>query len=122
MSCLGNLIWIIFGGFFNSICWIIAGLFWCVTILGIPIGMQCFKMAGLQFAPFGKEIITVNNSSTNFILNILWLIFGGLELCIVNLISFVLLCMTIVGIPFATQCLKLAQLSLMPFGKEIIRK
>ncbi|AYE34949.1 YccF domain-containing protein [Clostridium septicum] len=119
MSCLGNIIWIIFGGLVNALGWLITGLFWCITIIGIPIGVQCFKMASLQLAPFGKEVITVEENTTNLILNILWLIFGGLGLCISNLISAFFLCITIVGIPFAVQSLKLAKLSLMPFGKEI---
>lgn len=119
MSCLGNIVWIIFGGFFNAIGWICTGVIWCLTIVCIPVGVQCFKMAGLQFAPFGKEVVTVNDSAGNFLLNILWIIFGGLVLCIGNLISAILLCITVVGIPFAVQCLKLAKLSLMPFGKEI---
>ena len=119
MSCLGNIVWFILGGFFNSIGWLITGCLWCLTIVGIPVGKQCFKMAALQFAPFGKEIVTVNDGAGSLILNILWLIFGGLELCIANLFSAVLLCVTIVGIPFAVQCVKLAKLSLMPFGKEV---
>ena len=120
MSCLGNLIWIIFGGLFNALAWLGFGLLWCITIVGIPIGLQCFKMAGLQFAPVGKEIVTKNDSGLNLLLNILWLIFGGLEMCIANLISAFFLCITIIGIPFAKQSLKLAKLSLMPFGKEVI--
>lgn len=119
MSCLGNIIWIIFGGLVNSLGWMLAGVLWCVTIIGIPVGLQCFKMAGLQLAPFGKEIVTVNEGSTSLILNILWLVFGGLGLCISNLVSAFFLCITIVGIPFAKQSLKLAKLSLMPFGKEV---
>ncbi|MBS5884680.1 MAG: YccF domain-containing protein [Clostridium sp.] len=120
MSCLGNLIWIIFGGLINALAWLGFGILWCITIVGIPIGLQCFKMAGLQFAPFGKEIVTKNDSGLNLLLNILWLIFGGLEMCIANLISAFFLCITIIGIPFAKQSLKLAKLSLMPFGKEVI--
>lgn len=120
MSCLGNIIWIIFGGFFNALGWFMFGCLWCITIVGIPVGIQCFKMASLQFAPFGKEIVTKDDSSMNLFLNILWLIFGGLELCIANLISAFFLCITIIGIPFAMQSLKLAKLSLMPFGKEIV--
>lgn len=120
MSCLGNIIWFIFGGFFNSIGWFFAGILWCLSIVGIPVGIQCFKMARLQLAPFGKEVIEANSSGTSLLLNILWIIFGGFELCIANLISALFLCITIVGIPFAIQSLKLAKLSLMPFGKEII--
>lgn len=119
MSCLGNIIWIIFGGLFGAIACAFTGVLWCLTIVGIPVGLQCFKMAGLQLAPFGKEVVTVDSGNCSLILNILWLIFGGLELCIANLISAFFLCITIVGIPFAKQSLKLAALSLMPFGKEI---
>lgn len=120
MSCLGNIIWFVFGGLIASIQWFLTGLLWCITIVGIPIGMQCFKLAKLQFAPFGKEIITTNDSSMGFLLNILWLIFGGLPLVITNLISALLLSITIIGIPFAAQSLKMAKLSLAPFGKEVV--
>lgn len=120
MSCLGNIICFIFGGFFNALGWFFIGCLWSITIIGIPIGSQCFKMARLQLAPFGKKIVTTNDSSMSLVLNILWIIFGGLELCIANLLSALFLCITIVGIPFAVQSLKLAKLSLMPFGKEIV--
>jgi uncharacterized membrane protein YccF (DUF307 family) len=120
MSCLGNLLWLLFGGLWTSFIWCLFGLLWCITIIGIPVGIQCFKLAKLQFAPFGKEIITVNQGSGTFILNILWLLFGGLELALANLLSACVLAVTIVGIPFAYQSLKMAKLSLMPFGKEII--
>ena len=119
MSCLGNLVWIIFGGFFTSLGWLLIGCIWCVTIVGIPVGLQCFKMAKLQFAPFGKDIVTVDSGVGSFLLNILWLIFGGLELALANIIAAVLLCVTIIGIPFAVQCIKMAKLALMPFGKEV---
>lgn len=120
MSCIGNIIWIILGGLVNSLVWLFWGVLWCITIIGIPVGLQCFKMAKLQLAPFGKEVVSTNESGTNFILNILWIIFGGFSLCIANLISAVLLCISIVGIPFAIQSLKIAKLSLMPFGKEVL--
>ena len=70
MSCLGNILWFILGGFLNSIGWLLTGVLWCITLVGIPIGIQCFKMAKLQLAPFGKEIITTNDGIGNFILNI----------------------------------------------------
>ncbi|MDO4535499.1 MAG: YccF domain-containing protein [Clostridium perfringens] len=122
MSCLGNILWFILGGFANALGWLVIGCLWCITIIGIPIGLQCFKMASLQFAPFGKEVVTVNDSPENLILNILWLIFGGLALAMANLVSAFCLAITIVGIPFAIQALKMAKLSLMPFGKEIVKK
>ncbi len=119
MSCLGNLIWFICGGFVNALIWCFFGVLWSITIIGIPIGRQCFKLASLQLAPFGKEVVTVNDSGGTFLLNILWVVFGGLELAIANLISAVILTVTIVGIPFALQAFKFAILSLMPFGKEV---
>ena len=119
MSCLGNILWFIFGGFINSILWIFFGVLWSITIIGIPIGKQCFKMAKLQFAPFGKEIITVDQGAGNTVLNILWIIFGGLEMALANLISAFFMAITIVGIPFAVQALKIARLSLMPFGARV---
>lgn len=105
--------------FFGTLGWLFVGILWCISIIGIPVGLQCFKMAKLQLAPFGKDVVTVSDSGGKLILNILWLIFGGLELCIANLISALFLCITIVGIPFAMQSLKMAKLSLMPFGKEV---
>lgn len=122
MSCLGNVLWFIFGGFIHALAWMIIGILWCITIVGIPIGLQCFKMAKLQLAPFGKEVITEDDGVMSLILNILWIIFGGIQLCLANLLSALLLCITIVGIPFAIQALKLAMLSLMPFGKTIVKK
>lgn len=120
MSCLGNIIWFIFGGLVAGLQWFLTGLLWCITIVGIPVGIQCFKLAKLQFAPFGKEVITTNDSSMGFFLNILWIIFGGFLLTITNLISAFLLSITIIGIPFAAQSLKMAKLSLAPFGKDVI--
>lgn len=120
MSCLGNLLWLIFGGLWNALIWCFFGILWSITIIGIPIGIQCFKLARLQLAPFGKEVVTVDCGSGTFILNILWLLFGGLELALANLISAFFLAITIVGIPFAFQALKMAKLSLMPFGKEVL--
>ncbi|MGN1400102.1 MAG: YccF domain-containing protein [Bacillus sp. (in: firmicutes)] len=119
MSCLGNIIWFILGGFIQAIIWFFEGLFWCVTIVGIPIGLQCFKMAKLQFAPFGKEVVTVDSGGVSCLLNVLWLFFGGVWLALANLFAALLFAVTIIGIPFAVQSMKMAQLSLMPFGKEV---
>ncbi|WBW98982.1 YccF domain-containing protein [Oceanirhabdus sp. W0125-5] len=119
MSALGNIIWIIFGGLIGSIGWIISGILWSITIIGIPFGKQCFKMANLQLAPFGREVVDTGQTPLGCFGNILWLIFGGLELAIANLLAALFFTITIVGIPFAVQSLKLAKLSLMPFGKEV---
>ena len=121
MSLIGNIIWIILGGLPLAIVWAITGVFWFLTIVGIPIGKQCFKLAWLQLAPFGKRIVDEKSSGLSFIANIFWLIFGGLELAIANALVGIVYALTIVGLPLAKQSLKLAQLSLMPFGKRVVR-
>lgn len=119
MTLLGNIIWFIFGGLIQAFFWFLFGLLWSITIIGIPVGKQCFKMAKMQLAPFGKEIVEKNNSSVSLIANILWIILFGWELAIANLTAALFFGITIIGIPFAKQNLKLAYLSLMPFGKDI---
>mgnify|MGYP006286236851 CR=1 FL=1 len=119
MSLIGNIIWFIFGGLFEAIGWWIAGILWSITIIGIPVGKQCFKMAKMQLAPFGKEVIEKENSSIGLIANIVWVIIFGWEIALINLTSALIFVVTIIGIPFAKQSLKLAYLSLMPFGKDI---
>lgn len=120
VSCLGNLIWFLFGGFWNGLAWLLIGILWSLTIVGLPIGRQCFKLAKMSSFPFGKDIV-YHDSNVSLILNIIWLIFGGIELAIVHLASALILFVTIVGIPFAKQQMKLAQLALFPFGTEIIK-
>lgn len=119
MNFLGNLIWLIFGGVTGAISWFLAGCLWCVTIIGIPVGLQCFKIAGLSLWPFGKQVI-YSNSSMSLLVNIIWLIVSGLPLAIGHFISGLLLCITIIGIPFGRQSFKLAQLALMPFGARVV--
>jgi uncharacterized membrane protein YccF (DUF307 family) len=119
MSFIGNLLWFIFGGFLQGIGWVATGILWCVTIVGIPVGVQCFKFASLSFFPFGKEVV-YSDSATSLLLNILWLIFGGIALAMTSVVSGLILCLTIIGIPFGKQCFKLAKLALMPFGARII--
>ncbi len=121
MGFLGNILWFVLGGCLSGLAWIIAGLLWCITIVGIPIGIQCFKLSGLSFFPFGKEVRN-DGGTVSFIVDILWIIFSGLELAIGNLIIGCLLCITIVGIPFGLQFFKIARLALMPFGAVVVRK
>ena len=118
MSCLGNFLWFVFGGAISGLSWCVAGLLWCVTIVGIPIGVQCFKFAALSFFPFGKEV-KYGGGNGSLILNIIWMIVSGVPLAIEHLLLGLLLCVTIVGIPFGLQQFKLAKLALMPFGAEI---
>lgn len=118
MSCLGNLLWVVFGGFWQWLEWCITGVLWCCTIVGIPVGVQCFKLASLALFPFGKKVV-YNGGTGSLLLNILWLIFGGLPLAVTSCVNGLLFCVTIIGIPFGLQCFKQAKLALMPFGAEV---
>ena len=120
MRLIGNILWIIFGGFLSALGWIIVGLLWCITIVGIPVGVQCFKLASMSFNPFGKEV-NYGGGAGSFIINILWLIFGGFELAVGNFLLGLVFCITIIGIPFGLQYFKIAKLALLPFGAEVVR-
>lgn len=117
MKFLGNLLWFLIVGLGSAISWFLVGVIWCITIIGIPFGKQCFKFASLSLFPFGKEVTT--NFSKHPIANVLWIIFGGLELTLGYLIMGLLLCITIIGIPFGKQCFKLMKLSFVPFGSTV---
>ncbi len=117
MKLLGNIIWFIFGGWIAALGWLIAGLLFCITIIGIPLGMQMFKFAGLVATPFGATVNT--NIEKHLILNVLWVIFFGWEMCLFYLGLGVIYCITIIGIPFGLQWFKLAQLALFPFGAKV---
>lgn len=121
MSFLGNLIWIVFGGLILSICYLVMGAFFCLTIIGIPVGMQLFKLANLSLCPFGRNVMERNEpmGCWTLFLNILWVVCGGFEMAMAHVALGVLFCLTIVGIPFGVQHFKLALLALIPFGKEI---
>ncbi len=120
MSIIGNLIWFLLGGFIPAIIWFIFGVLWSVTIIGIPVGIQCFKMANLQLFPFGKDISYSGIGAGSLLVNIIWIFIGGIELAVTNVVIGGLLCLTIIGIPFGLQSFKMAKLSLMPFGAKII--
>jgi len=118
MSFLGNILWFLLGGFWLGLGWIIAGCLWCISLVGIPIGVQCFKFAGLAFFPFGKEVI-YGGGAISIIFNILWLLVSGIPLAIEAAIIGCIFCVTIVGIPFGVQCFKIAKLALLPFGARV---
>lgn len=116
MKTLGNLIWLIFFGLILALLWVLAGIVCCITIIGIPFGIQCFKLAGLSLWPFGKEIIYGSMGVGGFLGNILWILFFGWELAVAHLIAGLICCVTIIGIPFGLQCFKIAQVAILPFG------
>lgn len=118
MSCLGNLLWFIFGGFISGLSWALAGCLWCITIVGVPYGIQCFKFASMSFFPFGKEII-YGGGTVSFLVNIIWILVSGIPLALEHVTFGCLLCITVIGIPFGLQHFKLAKLALMPFGTVI---
>lgn len=119
MGCLGNIIWLLCGGFVGGIGWIVAGVAWCISIIGIPVGLQCFKIASLSFCPFGKEVVFTGGTGS-VLFNILWIVFFGFYIGLYHLGCGILLCITILGIPFGLQHFKLAKLAFVPFGTEII--
>ena len=119
MRTIGNILWFLFGGLIGGLSWVFAGCVWCITIVGIPVGLQCFKFASLAFWQFGKDIV-YGNGMFSFLVNLIWLLFFGWEMALGNLIFGLLWCITIVGIPFGKQFFKMAKLSLMPFGASIV--
>ena len=118
MRTLGNILWFILGGWADGLAWFIAGAFCCVTVIGIPFGLQCFKFASFSVMPFKKEI-EYGGGAVSLLANIIWLFVIGIEMAIVNLIAAGACAITIIGIPFAMQFLKLAKLWLMPFGATV---
>ena len=122
MSCLGNIIWLIFGGLLASLGYILGGIGMMLTIIGIPFGIQSIKLGIANLAPFGKHVETKENAGSllTIIFNIIWLIFFGWEIALIHLISGVILAITIIGLPFAKQHFKLIPLALAPFGRELV--
>lgn len=119
MNIIGNLIWWLFGGIVLAFIWLLLGIVLCITIIGIPFGIQCIKIAGFIFWPFGREVELGNFGVGGLLMNIIWILLVGWELAIAHLFSGLFCAITIVGIPFAFQHFKLAKLSFLPFGAEI---
>ena len=118
MRLLGNIFFFFFGGLFSGLGWVVSGLMWCITIIGIPYGLQCFKFASLSFSPFGKEVV-FGGGAVSFVVNVIWFVFNGWWMALSNFGFGCLWCITIIGIPFGKQFFKIAKLSLAPFGAEI---
>ncbi|WP_022766148.1 YccF domain-containing protein [Butyrivibrio sp. XPD2006] len=120
MRILLNILWIICGGLVSALGFWIAGLLWCITVVGIPVGVQCFKLSSISLNPFGKEIID-DGGAGSVLLNLLWIILFGWELALTNAVIGLILCITIIGIPFGKQFFKIANVALFPFGKRVVR-
>nr|WP_319564305.1 YccF domain-containing protein [uncultured Rhodoferax sp.] len=131
MSLIGNILWFIMGGFFMGLSWWLAGLLCAITLVGIPWAKACFVIGQFAFLPFGKEAVSrksltrqddIGTGSLGLIGNILWFVFAGLWLAIGHLMSALLCFVTIIGIPFGLQHLKLAGIAIAPIGKTIVDK
>ena len=119
MSLIGNILWIVLGGgLFLFVEYLLGGLILCITIIGIPFGIQCIKLSLLALMPFGKEIEQTQSGSgcLSIVMNVLWIVCGGVPIALTHVVFGILCAITIIGIPFAKQHMKLAALSLTPFG------
>lgn len=124
MNFIGNLVFLVFGGFIIFAGYVLGGILLCLTIVGIPLGFQCFKLAGGVLAPFGREVVETEppGGALALVLNIIWIILPGLELAILHLVLAVFFAATLVGFPLATQHMKLVPLALLPFGHRMLDK
>ena len=121
MNLIGNIIWIVFGGLIIFLMYVVSSILLCVTIIGIPFGIQTLKLSMLVLVPFGKEVVNKPNEPgcLSTIMNIIWILIGGLWISLTHFIFGLLLAISIIGIPFALQHFKLGILAFTPFGKEL---
>lgn len=117
MKFIANIIWLLFGGIWLALLWFLCGIVLCITIIGIPLGLQCFKAAKLSLAPFGKKVDL--NFSEHPIANIIWVLICGWEIALVYLVMGLINCITIIGIPRGIQCFKFMKLAIFPFGAKV---
>ena len=122
MKIIGNIIWLVFGGLLVAIEYFIASLLLMITIIGIPFGIQTMKIAALALWPFSGTVVDGKNAGSclSVFMNVVWILVGGVWIALSHLFFGLLLCITIIGIPFGLQHFKMAGLALIPFGKEII--
>jgi uncharacterized membrane protein YccF (DUF307 family) len=121
MKFLGNLVWLVLGGLLVALIYFLVGLVMCITIIGIPFGVQLFKLGGYALWPFGHELVNGPGQPgcVSTVMNLLWILLGWWEIALIHLAFGLLLCITIVGIPWGLQHFKMAVGSIFPFGKEI---
>ena len=121
MKFLGNILWLIFGGIIIAIIYFMVGLVICVSIIGIPFGVQLFKLGSYALWPFGRELVDRPNEPgcLSVFMNLIWILFGWWEIALLHVVFGLLFCITIVGIPWGLQHFKMAIASIFPFGKEV---
>jgi uncharacterized membrane protein YccF (DUF307 family) len=122
MRTVGNILWFVLAGLWLALGYAAAGVVLCVTIIGIPFGVQAFKLAGFVLWPFGRTVVAGNGADgvLEVVFNLLWLVLVGWGIFIAHLVSGALLCLTIIGIPFGIQSFKLSVLALWPFGRMVV--
>ena len=118
MRLIGNICWLLLGGLAIALAWILVGILLCLTVVGIPLGVQAFKMARLTLTPFGRQV-TYGGGMGSWLANLLWIILGGWWLAPAYLAAGLITMLTVVGIPFGIQAFKMARLALMPFGSSV---
>lgn len=123
-SVIGNILWVVLAGFWLSLAYVAAGVVNMLTIIGIPFGIQSFKLAGYALWPFGRVVVQRNDRDTGLscVGNVLWFVLGGIWIAIGHLVLGLVLCVTIVGIPLGLGSIKMAGLAIAPFGKQIVSK
>lgn len=121
MSVILNIVWILCGGIETAAAWALFGALCYVSIIGIPLGRQAFKMARLTLAPFGTEI-AYGGGTPSVVANVFWVVLAGIWLAAAYVVLGLLYCVTIIGIPVGKQCFKMAKLSLMPFGATVTER
>lgn len=121
MNVFLNILWFILGGFLVTLAYLLGGILLCLTIIGIPFGIQCFKLSILGIAPFGATIREREppGGVIAVIMNVIWIILPGLELALLHLLLALVFAITIIGLPFAAQHIKFARLALIPFGFQV---
>ena len=122
MKFLGNLVWLLLGGLLTALMYWVAGLLMCISVIGIPFGVQLFKVGMLSLWPFGHDLVPKADSGSclQIIFNVLWILLGWWEIALTHLTFGLILCCTIVGIPWGLQHFKLALATILPFGKEVV--
>lgn len=123
MNVIGNIVWFIFGGILLAIMYWLFGLLFCLSIVGIPFGVQLFKIGSFVLFPFGRDLVDgpAATGCLNTLFNVIWIVLGWWEIALSHLVLGLILCCTIIGIPFGLQHFKIALKTLLPFGKQIVR-
>ena len=124
MRFLGNILWLLFGGLLVAVIYWLVGLLMCITIIGIPFGVQLFKLGIYALWPFGHELVNGPGQPgcISTVMNLLWILLGWWEIAIIHLVCGLIFCLTVVGLPFGIMHFRLAISSIFPFGKEVRKK